>query len=278
MPIKAGSLTLMLKNSYLLYLSWQVGSRALDDVHAQAVNASANDAWFDLVEEVQLHGDDGKPIAPECTWGMDETGFQPNGSEGYEYVIGGTGQKLHVLVTIGADWTALKPLIIYAGKGQIRLAHSPKGWTDKAITVEYAIDFDQQTRDIAAGRTPERIKVPCYMPHATHVYQGLDVVCFSPVKKWYGKKRDALLRDSGQHITKENFLMVYGEVHLEVLTPELIKEAFRKTGIVPFDRSVITKEKLAPSKESSYQVITPVIPPTPVCVVSEYLLDVFLNI
>lgn len=103
-------------------------ARALDDVRSRAVNKTAHEAWCDLVEEVQLRGDDGKPIAPECTWAMDEVGFQPNGKEGYEYVVGATGKKLQyqqrsgsrenmtVCVTIGANGTALRPLVLYSGK------------------------------------------------------------------------------------------------------------------------------------------------------------------
>ncbi|KAF6757854.1 hypothetical protein DFP72DRAFT_808466 [Ephemerocybe angulata] len=103
-------------------------ARALDDVRARAVNKPAHDAWCDLVEEVQLRGDDGGPIAPECTWGMDEVGFQPNGNEGYEYVIGGPGKKLQyqqqkggrenitVCVTISAAGATLRPLVLYSGK------------------------------------------------------------------------------------------------------------------------------------------------------------------
>ncbi|KAH6884021.1 hypothetical protein BKA70DRAFT_1340942 [Coprinopsis sp. MPI-PUGE-AT-0042] len=90
----------------------------------------------------------------------------------------------------------------------------------------------------------------------------------------FGKRRDALLRETGDHISKQNFLSVYGETHLAVLTPSLIKEAFRKTGIVPVDRTVFKPEIFAPSKDSSHQVITPVIPPTPVRVVAEFLFDV----
>lgn len=69
-------------------------ARGLDDVWSHAVNATAHKAWCDLVEEVQLWGDDGLPIAPECTFGMDEVGFQPNGSEGCQYVIGAHGKKI----------------------------------------------------------------------------------------------------------------------------------------------------------------------------------------
>ncbi|KAF5348174.1 hypothetical protein D9756_010739 [Leucocoprinus leucothites] len=45
-------------------------------------NPATHKEYFDLVEEVQLQGDNGGPIAPECTWAMDESGFQANGAEG----------------------------------------------------------------------------------------------------------------------------------------------------------------------------------------------------
>jgi hypothetical protein len=118
-----------------------------------------------------------------------------------------------------------------------------------------------------------KIKVPCYPAHGTHVFQGLDVVVFSPLKSEYGKQRDALLRETGEAVSKENFLKVYGEAHLAALKPDLIRTAFRKTGIVPFDRSVITTEMMAPSRDSSFKVFTPVIPPTPVRIVTDLIID-----
>ncbi|TFK17697.1 hypothetical protein FA15DRAFT_604569, partial [Coprinopsis marcescibilis] len=103
-------------------------TKPLDNVRSRAVNKHTNNAWFDLVETVQLTGDNGGPIAPECTWAMDETGFQPNSGEGMEYVIGRTGKAIQyqqrsgshenitVLVTIGGNGTALQPLVLYSGK------------------------------------------------------------------------------------------------------------------------------------------------------------------
>jgi len=106
-------------------------SRALDTKQGQAVNEHANKLYFDLVEDVQLQGDDGQPIAVECTWAMDESGFQANGDEGYECVIGpkgkkvqyqqqdGTRENITVLVTIGANGTALPPAVIYRSQGYL---------------------------------------------------------------------------------------------------------------------------------------------------------------
>ncbi|KAF5346191.1 hypothetical protein D9756_011122 [Leucocoprinus leucothites] len=207
--------------------------RALDTQRGQAGNPATHKQYFDLVEEVQLTGDNGAPIAPECTWAMDESGFQANGNEGIggRNVIGPIGKKVQyqqqagscenitVLVTIGADGSALPPAVLYAGKGylvkwkqdnpaNVMLGYSKKGWTDNVIGLEYAKHFEALTRSRANGRTRvlyldghashvtrsflehcqnHSIKVICYPPHITHIYQGLDVVVFSPLKAAYGK-------------------------------------------------------------------------------------------
>jgi hypothetical protein len=64
------------KHSHRLGTYW---SRPLDNARARGVNPATNEAWFDLLGRVLLTGDGGQPIAPECLWAMDETGFQPGG-------------------------------------------------------------------------------------------------------------------------------------------------------------------------------------------------------
>jgi len=175
-----------------------------------------------------------------------------------------------------------------------RLGYSQKGWTDNTIGIEYIKAFNKQTRTLAKGRYcvlyvdghkshithgfllycwENKIHVPCYAAYGTHVYQGLDVVVFRLLKTEFGKRRDHLLRETGKAVSKENFLQVYREAHLKVLTPELIRTAFRKTGIVPFDRNVIMPDMMAPSRDSSYKIFTPIVPPTPVWIVTDLLVD-----
>ena len=55
----------------------------------------------------------------------------------------------------------------------------------------------------------------------------------------------------GKKVNKGNFLSVHGEAHVKALTPELIRAAFKKTGVVPFNRNVVTQDMMAPSLESS---------------------------
>lgn len=106
-------------------------SRPLDTARGQAVNEHANKLYFDMVEDIQLRGDSGNPVADECTYAMDEIGFSPNGDEGHERVIAAPGKKLQyqqqkgtrenitVLVTICADGTVLPPAVIFKGKGYL---------------------------------------------------------------------------------------------------------------------------------------------------------------
>lgn len=102
-------------------------ARTMDVKRARAVNQHTKDAWFDLVEEILMTGDNGEPIAPECLFGNDESGFQSGEGYSQERVIGEAGQNaqyqqkdgnrenITVLVTICADGTALAPGVIFKG-------------------------------------------------------------------------------------------------------------------------------------------------------------------
>jgi hypothetical protein len=154
------------------------------------------------------------------------------------------------------------------------LGHSRKGWTDGEIGREWIEDFDKKTRAKADGRkryllvdghnshytvefltyaVDNNIAVLCYPSHCTHIYQGLDVVIFSPLKKFWQQERDREERENGQKVSKSNFLSVYGRAHLRALTQVNIKAAFRKTGVYPFNPSVITDDKLAPARETAIE-------------------------
>src|ERR1700677_2084652 len=92
-----------------------------------------------------------------------------------------------------------------------RLGYSQKGWIDGEIGMLWIKQFNAQTREKAKGcarvllvdghkshytlgfldyaRT-HNIHILCYPSHATHIYQGLDVVCFSILKRIWTEERD----------------------------------------------------------------------------------------
>lgn len=108
----------------------------------------------------------------------------------------------------------------------------------------------------------------CYPAHATHVYQGLDVAVFSVLKQYWAEEREKWEREKGEKVNKENFLAVYGAAHIRALTPEIISSAFRKTGVWPYNPSIVTTEMMAPSLESSNRGHLPLAQSTPVRIVS----------
>ncbi|TFK82751.1 CENP-B protein, partial [Polyporus arcularius HHB13444] len=246
------------------------------------------------------------PIAPECIYGMDETGIQ-QGVGVTERVIGPAGQKVQyqqrsgnrenitVLVTICADGTSTPPAVIYKGDTyhaswkqdnplNASLGYSKKGYTDGEISVAWIKQFDQQTKGKAAGRRrlllvdghsshftydfldyarQNKIHVLCYPSHGTHVFQGLDVVVFSSLKRHWTAERDVFERGGGK-ITKSNFLSVYAKAHTKALSHANVTAAFRKTGVVPFNRAVVTQDMMAPSLESSCRGTLPLPQTTPI--------------
>ena len=160
-----------------------------------------------------------------------------------------------------------------------RYCRSEKGWTENEIAADYLRWFNEQTRfKLEPGEKRlllldghvshfskafiERaieldIIVLCYPPHSTHLLQGLDVVLFSHAKAEWTKSRDRWERETGEVVTKETFLKVFGESYLVAFTPENNKKAFAKTGVHPYNRSVIKPKDLAPSLEHSKHATLP---------------------
>ena len=46
-------------------------------------------------------------------------------------------------------------------------------------------------------------------PHSSHILQPLDVGCFGPLKKSYGRQIEHLMRAHITHITKEDFFPAF---------------------------------------------------------------------
>jgi len=105
------------------------------------------------------------------------------------------------------------------------------------------------------ARTNE-IHVLCYPAHTTHIYQGLDVVIFSILKRHWGEEKTKW-EENGGNVTKETFLKIYGEAHIRTLTPELIRKAFEKTGVSPFNPDVVSPEMMAPVSAFAVMKKTP---------------------
>ncbi len=65
--------------------------------------------------------------------------------------------------------------------------------------------------------------------HPSHIFQPLDVGCFSLLKKLYGKQIKNLIRLRINYINKLEFLPVFKEAFRAVFTEQNIKAGFKAT-------------------------------------------------
>ena len=82
--------------------------------------------------------------------------------------------------------------------------------------------------------------------HSSYFLQPLDVGCFGPLKRAYGKLIEQKGRLGYNYIDKLDFLKAYPTAHKEVFTIENTKSRFRVTGIVLFNpHAVLDKLSLS---------------------------------
>jgi hypothetical protein len=72
-------------------------------------------------------------------------------------------------------------------------------------------------------------------PHSSHLLQPLDVGCFAPLKKAYGRQAEDLMRNRITYITKLEFLPCFTRAYNAAITPSNIQGGFRGAGLVPFN-------------------------------------------
>ncbi|EIN06306.1 hypothetical protein PUNSTDRAFT_16929, partial [Punctularia strigosozonata HHB-11173 SS5] len=137
-----------------------------------------------------------------------------------------------------------------------RITYSTNGWTDKVTARTWIEGFEEQTHQMAAGRTrfifldghsshyalpvlqfakEHNIELLGYPPHCTHALQGLDVVCFAKFKLAWRAELSRYHELYQQKVKKEDITGLFGNAYLAAFTEETVKAAFSATGIVPFN-------------------------------------------
>ncbi|KAI8488705.1 hypothetical protein Bbelb_334880 [Branchiostoma belcheri] len=77
-------------------------------------------------------------------------------------------------------------------------------------------------------------------PHTSHFTQPLDVTVFSSLKtKWATTLESLQAADTRFQVRKTTFPKIFASVQDLTFTPENIKSGFKKTGILPYDKSAI---------------------------------------
>jgi hypothetical protein len=188
----------------------------------------------------------------------------------------GNREWITVIEAVNAEGQSIAPFII--GSGQYHLANwyrecnlpgdwvialSENGWTNNQLGLDWLKHFDQSTKKESTGPyrllildgheshhsaefmrycEEKKIITLCMPAHASHLLQPLDVGCFGPLKKAYGREIERLIKCSITYITKIEFFPAFYAAHRATITKSNIQGGFRGAGLAPFNpENVISK-------------------------------------
>ena len=171
-----------------------------------------------------------------------------------------------------ARW-AIPPFIIFASQYHLSawyegddlpydwaVAVSDNGWTTNKLGVEWLKHFIKHTKERKVGARQlliidghkshnslefqelckeNNIFTLCMPPHSSHLLQPLDVGCFSPLKRAYGRQVEGLIRSHINHITKLEFLPAFRAAYDKSITKNNIYASFQAASLVPHNPEVV---------------------------------------
>ena len=153
--------------------------------------------------------------------------------------------------TLLASWFRDTPL-----PDDWKLAVSENGWITNNIGLDWIKHFDEHTKERTKGSkrllildgheshhsadfeaycNDHDIITLCMPAHSSYKLQPLDVGCFSPLKRAYGRIIEDSMRRHITHVSKEDFLFAFYEAYTASITPDNIRAGFKASGLVPFD-------------------------------------------
>jgi hypothetical protein len=214
----------------------------------------------------------------------------------------GDREWVSVIQSINSRGEAIPPFIIVAGQYHLSnwyedsalpedwvISTTHNGWTTNEKGVEWIQHFEKHTKPRTQGAyrllimdgheshhstefelfcKDHQIITLCMPSHSSHILQPLDVGCFGPLKKAYGKEIEGLMRAGITHITKADFLPAFCAAFKTAMTEQNIQGAFRGAGLIPFNpKSVLSRLDIrlrTPSPvEEAIELPQPWVPKTP---------------
>jgi hypothetical protein len=195
---------------------------------------------------------------------------------------------------ISAGGRSIPPFVIMKGKLHMEKFYFEGGFDDNTtvavsdsgyLTNELAIPllehFDRETSKGTVGRwrlllfdgyeshTDYAVLDWCWKhhivpftlpPHATHILQPLDVVCFQPFKHYHRQAIDKSLRLGIFDFNRLDFIAAFNEMRTKTFKSSTIISSFAETGLIPYNPEKV----LAPLRKRIQQKIqAPVSTPSP---------------
>ena len=187
----------------------------------------------------------------------------------------GNREWVTVIQGINSQGWTVPPFVIVAGKNHLTswyqnsgfpanwvIAVTDNGWTTNEKGMDWIRHFEKHTRPRTVGSyrllildgheshhsdefeeycKENNIVTLCMPPHSSHILQPLDVGCFSPLKKAYGRQIEDMMRAHITHITKDDFFPAFRNAFFAAMTESNVQGGFRGAGLVPFNpESVIS--------------------------------------
>jgi hypothetical protein len=172
----------------------------------------------------------------------------------------GNRKWITVIQGVNAKGWAILPFIIFTARHHLSswykeedlpqdwaIAVSDNGWTTNTLSLDWLQHFDEHTKErtVSAYRLlvidgheshdslkfqkyckDNKIITVCIPPHSSHILQPLDVGCFAPLKKVYGRQAENLIRNRINYITKAEFLPCFITAFKALFTPSNIQGGF----------------------------------------------------
>lgn len=191
----------------------------------------------------------------------------------------GNRELVTILDCTAACGRSIPPLIIFKGAAlyvgwmngveastAAFFAHSSSGYTNDELTYLWLIKvFNPHTCQQAAGQyqlliidnhhshvTYKFLKfcyenciiALCLPPHTTHALQPLDVGVFGALSTYYKQEVQSMYNDSMGRVSigKESFYSIFKAARAKAYTSRTLCNAFRVTGIVPFNPSRVYQD------------------------------------
>ena len=100
--------------------------------------------------------------------------------------------------------------------------------------------------------------IPFGLPaHTTHLLQPLDVVVFQPLKHWHSEAVNEAMQTGDENFTKLEFLAAFNSFRTKAFKKSTILSAWKATGLLPRDNSIVLNKIRAPVSESRFTTPPP---------------------
>ena len=200
----------------------------------------------------------------------------------------GNRDWISLIECVSSDGRVPKPWIIFKAKLKQKawfealgdrgsIATSENGWTNNEIGLDWLQGcFDLETLPTQKGEyrmlcidghashistaaiefaLKRKIILLCLPSHSTHVLQSLDIGIFAPLATYYKNNILKITRFGGSYqVDKIDFIEQYLLARDTTFTTRIIKSAWQKTGLLPFEPDVVLRQLFPTNEDNGKQV------------------------